>query len=232
MALGLGACAPKKKSESVRSGRCARGSCETGATEGTQSGPGAVTSEGFKPQWGRIHKGADSQENFYYHLEGFVSVSINSYDTPSELGYVSGDMNDPNTGVWFWGDVKPQSGTAFNPNASQSLQLDTQSIQLRMVVWDSYAGKTDAAGNTIPEFPVDIRKASRAFVNGKQATITFADDYGWVEMNGTFDQNNFTGHVTYQNYKFWDDGTHEGKKGASGVLGDFTVPTCGFFHCQ
>lgn len=239
LALSLSGCGKKKNSESIRSGRCARGGCATdtnnggGDTQnpGTNQNPAETISGGTQSTlWGQIHKGSYSQTQFYDGVKGFVSANINSYGEPSELGHVSGDI-DQNTGVWFWGDVRTQSGY-FNPNGSQSAQLDLTTAELRIVVWDSYAGQTDSAGQVITEYPVHIRGATRGWVSGNQVTVRFEDSYGWVELVGEYDANYYSGYVQYSNNTFWDGGTRDGVSGARGVMGYFYVPTCGFFRCQ
>lgn len=240
MASGLTACGKKKQSESIR-GRCSRGACaadtqqgnpDAGSTgdTGTVTGSGEVIGGTSNTTWGQMHKGNATQAQFYEGLEGLVSANINSYGDPSELGYVSGDV-DQNTGVWFWGDVRTTSGY-FNPQGNQSAQIETSSAELRIVVWDAYAGKTDAAGNVIPEYPIHIRGASRGYISGKNVTLRFEDDYGYIELVGTYDSNYYSGTVSYQNKVFWDGGIRQGVRGAKGVLGYFYVETCGFFRCS
>lgn len=229
--MGLTACGKPKKSERINSGRCSRGGCANGNNDGGKADTESTEPSSGETLWGQIHKGNATQEQFYDGVEGLVSASINSFDDPSELGYVSGDMND-STGIWFWGDVNTKGGAKFNANSPQNIQLNLADAELRIVVWDEYAGKADKNGNVIPEYPIHIRGATRGSVNGNTVVIRFEDDYGYVELVGTYDKDTFSGTVDFKNTTFWDGELHGGYKGAAGRVGYFTVPTCGFFHCQ
>lgn len=234
MTLMLTACPSKKDKKESIVGRGGRGQTEVGTNN---IGPNGIPTQNQQGQqnrsyqpvdghyWGEIIRGGFSQQDFYTAVRGFVSSEINSYDEPSELGYVSGEPGQ-STGIRFWGQVETTSG--FNPNGTTSGQIRSETAELRIVVWDSYAGQTDASGQVIPEFPVHIKGNASGTITGNQAVIRFRDHAGWVELQGTFNQDYFQGWVEFDNDQFWDGR----RPGAAGYLGYFYVKTCGFFKCQ
>ncbi len=246
VSVTLGCQKKSSKSEGIKSSRCARGGCgvRMGNAQGSVPQVGSQVFQGTNNSgrtgtysavdgiyWGQVHKGQYSQSQFDEGVRGFVSANINPWGDTAELGYVSGDVNQ-DTGVFFWGDVALVQGV-FNPmGGAASGQIHLASAQLRIVVWDAFAGLVDASGQTVPEYHVQISGASSGFVSGNTATIRFEDQFGWVELKGQFDQQYFQGYVHYKNKQFWDGQSHQGFSGSEGILGSFFVPTCGFFRCQ
>jgi hypothetical protein len=228
MSIMLTACGKKEKKEPI-SLRGARGPVsDAGAvpTSGTGSTPGTYQPASGKT-WGEITRGTFYTQNQFNDLvRYFTSATLNLYADPPEIGFVSGDSNQ-STGIRFWGQVA--TTTAFNPTASVSAQVSGASSELRIVIWDAYAGQTNAAGQTIPEYPVHIKGNATGTISGNHAIITFNQPgYGTITLDGTFDQNNFQGWARFANEIFWDGQ----KPGAANYLGQFRVSTCGFFNCQ
>lgn len=219
LAAFMSACQGKKNQQQAIHQRCARGGC--GNITGDPSS-GGVDSQGLKygTAWGQIWRQNLSQNQFYSAVQGLVSSTIDPYS----LGAVSGDVNQ-NTGVWFWGDVRMAQGF-FNPNGNQSAQINGAVAELRIVIWDSFAGQT-VNGARVPEYPIHIRGASGT-VQGNQASIIFQDGYGQIRLDGTYNANYFSGTISYANSRRYDGST----PGATSSLGSFYVPTCGFFRCS
>ncbi len=227
MSIMLTACGKKEKKEPISLRGARGGVSDTGSmpTAGGGSTGGTYQPASGKT-WGEITRGSFTQNQFNDFVRYFTSATLDLYADPSEIGYVSGDSNQ-STGIRFWGQVATQ--TAFNPTASVSTQITSASSELRIVIWDSYAGQKDASGQTIPEYPVHIKGNASGSINGNQATITFNQPgFGSIKLQGTFDQNTFQGWASFDNETYWDGQ----KPGAANYLGQFRVSTCGFFNCQ
>lgn len=55
--------------------------------------------------------------------------------------------------------------------------------------------------------------------------MVFQDQYGWIELQGTFNGNSFSGQV------FYGPGARASSTNIT-YLGSFNFPTCSFFYCQ
>lgn len=212
-------CAKKDKRQQIRVGRNARGPSEItdrGATD--QNGQPIRYSPSSGTSWGEMTGSPENafQDAIYY----LVSASID----PKELGTVSG-RSGQSTGVRFWGYVETEASFTTGPS-NQRIRRDVSEI--RISIWDSFVGKTDASGNLIPEYPIHIRGSADGYVEGTRAVITFSDSYGSIKLEGTIGKDNFQGVVKFDNARYWDGAT----PGAEGTIGNFSVPTCGFFKCN
>jgi hypothetical protein len=154
--------------------------------------------------------GGVSKVDYTNIVKAFLSPTI----SPSEVGDV-----DPTTGVRFGGRVM-MNGTngAIDPNS-----------QIQFEVIDHLVG-TLANNQTYQPIPVTFKggvTANSMAYNGN-ANITFEDEFGSVNIRGTFQYKggNFTGTVYFSNAS----ANHNGIK--SGTLGTFSVPTCSFFVCN
>jgi hypothetical protein len=227
MAISMMACQPDKSSSrtTLRNGRAARGNSEfypngvpnqnqnLGIPQNGQTSSTRPYSPTTGAVWGAMYgQGYFSDDQYNSFIHDFVSSTMDS----SQLGTVSGNLSDA-TGVRFWGHVETSSG--FNPNGSTNSTIRSTNAILRVVIWDSYAGQVDSNGNLVPEYPVDMRTV-QGEVNGNTARIRFSDQYGWIELSGTFDAQYFTGTAWFDN-----------NGGAANYLGVFYVSTCGFFKC-
>lgn len=204
------------KKNSGRVGRSARSFGISDVRFGQQTVPyiGQQSVSGSGRAWGGIYTGGYfTEEEFNYNLHDFVAATMDS----SQLGTVSGQQN-ANTGVRFWGSV--QTNGQFNPNGGGSAGILSQNSELRIVIWDSYAGHYDSTGELITEVPVHMRGTASGEVVGNQARVRFSDDYGWIELNGTFNGQYFQGTAFFDN-----------NGGYANYLGMFTIPTCSFFRC-
>lgn len=236
----LNACGKKDNKRTSISDRQARdaapGATQPGeADHQTTDGGAKSSSRGYV--YGQIYAGG-SEAEFDENVRGFTSSTIDPWGDPNngvtpELGTVSGQLNKT-TGVWIRGDAYVQGGT-FDPSGTNKRPLDVSRTGVRIIVWDSYAGKTDTSGQVIPEYGVSFTSAtSNSYINysTKTAVITFQDDYGWVKFSGQFDADYFWGTVEYQNFDYVRSilAPNDGKWG--GYLGDFYISTCGFFYCE
>lgn len=224
LAIPLVACPQKEKKRGSIAARQARGQAELGRTPGNPGVPGVNTNDpnrAYSPQggrlWGAVYHGNQlDNQTFNYWTHEFVAATM----PREELGTVSGELNQ-STGIRFWGYAEPNG--AFNPsNTNQRLSISPSNAELRVVIWDSYAGQVDSTGELITEYPVHIRGQASGEIVGNKAWVRYQDSYGWVELNGSFDTQYFSGWMMFDN----------ANGGSAGPLGFFFVPTCSFFRCN
>lgn len=127
---------------------------------------------GVQGEWGQIYSNSGS---FSQALRAFMA-GVN------DLGYVSGQMHDPETGIWFRGQV----------------DVCRVSGQIDILVWDSNAYNY---GEPRPYFwSAMVESVSDS---GSRVVITARDSAGRITLDGTANQNgNYSGTVRFQN----DDG--------------------------
>lgn len=174
---------------------------------------------------------SDAQDLFREAVLDLVEplcAEISGCNRDTWVGYVSPQANG--TGVFLGGRVEMQSGV-LNPNSSTVMSIRTDS-KLYAVIYDEFSGRPDASGQVVPY-------VSRAFtsatgqVQGNRATLCFADKYGIVQMEGTFNGQNFYGVFHYDTgIKNCSQVNQQPIGGHAGDLGQFHVPTCQFFRCQ
>lgn len=216
-------CGPQRpRKESLR-GRTARG--PVSYTANGQPAP-------YNPNnalWGEIHSGNNFQyasmsgdQQFQEELRALLAPSLggsSGYQNASYgdyLGYVSGQSNQ-STGVFFWGYA------AVNNNG----QLEGKSAQLHIEIYDDKVGQIGSNGKPITQIVVDPRRSgcysgAQGYVQGYNARLTFNDCYGSIVLDGGFQDQYFSGTVHYKNNQ---------TGGQWRQLGQFIVPTCGFFRC-
>jgi hypothetical protein len=236
--LGLSGCGKKDNKRTGISDRQVRDAVADPAPaedHQTTDGGTKVSRSGYV--YGQIYASGTETE-FDRNVRGFTSASIDPWGDPQnnvtpELGLVSGQLNQ-NTGVWIRGDAHVQGGV-FDPTGATKRNLDLSKTSIRLIIWDSYAGQTDASGQVIPEYGVSFANAkSGSFINyaSKTAVIIFEDDYGWVKFSGKFDANYFQGDVTYYNNDYVRSILAPNDGAWDGSLGKFYISTCGFFYCE
>ena len=147
--------------------------------------------------------GSDNADQFNTDAKALAATSVD----PKYVGTVNNL-----SGVLIQGDVYIDRATGNMIGiGSTAIQIDIR---------DSYVVEQGAD-------PISIFiRGTQGRAAGGQASLQFADNYGTITINGTYNASTFTGTVSYQN----TTGSYNGR--SSGTLGRFTVPTCGFFHCQ
>jgi hypothetical protein len=223
-ALFLVSCNTTKENKAHRIGRNARGNT-SGYYQGTpgygQSGSGTGTNN-YNPtygkSWGEITRGNSSQQAFQSAVTALLAPQ---QVTP---GYVSGDSGQ-STGIRFWGNAESSQGP-INVSSNQNYTIGKTNARIRLVIYDEWTGQTNSAGQVIPEIPIDIGASTSGFVTaggyiqGNYAQVAYEDGYGWVILDGYFNSSYYSGTV-------WT-GTGNGNMTS---LGQFNIPTCGFFRC-
>jgi hypothetical protein len=154
--------------------------------------------------------GGASKVDYTNIVKAFLSPTI----SPTEVGDV-----DPSTGVRFGGRVM-MNGTngAIDPNSQ---------VQFEVI---DHLVLTNANNQLYQPIPVTFKGGvtANSMAYKGQANITFEDEFGSVNIQGTFQYKggNFTGTVYFTNAS----ANHNGIK--SGKLGTFSIPTCTFFVCN
>lgn len=211
-ALLLVGCQPAPSHKNVKIGRNARGTSV--GTRGGSPGSGSMTT-----QWGTITSSAGDQ-SFDQSLSALVQPTLEGSNDPA-LGFVSSTANQP-TSVVFWG----QASMYADSGAATSASLQGATARLHIEIWDSNAVQS---GGSISPFVIHIGYDNTGFVsatgttNGTTANLTFTDGYGSVYLQGNIQGSSFTGTIYYSN-------SLSGNQMVP--LGQFNVPTCGFFVCQ
>lgn len=221
----LAACAPKGAQKKARI--TSRGGGHTQAVDQNPTPSQGVNKDinGEAGTWGPIYMPSNwNQAYFQNQVAQFVSNLKGPDGNPVALAHVSGQYGQK-TGVSFWGSVGLNG--SFNPNGQNNLMVSSQGSALRIAIVDEYVGQTNSAGEVITEIPIYIASNVDGFVGvtgqvqGNQATILYQDSYGKIQLQGSFNSNWFTGHISFQN-----------NNNTQGYLGMFSVQTCGFFTCQ
>ena len=203
--LFLVSCAKKNNSSSNRAGTAARGNL-TGAD---------VTALGINKcsdgstGWGRLlDDGTLSGSLFRQSYLKFLGA-----EDSGQLGDLDGTGTSRENGA----DIKLNLKIANN-------QLNLTDSRLQLAIRDSYVGQQGADGKLIEEISVVYQGATSGqltnIVNGSgNFTLVFKDDYGTVQVEGTFNGTETKGtRVSFNN-----------TNGVNGSLGTFSTRTCGVF---
>lgn len=159
---------------------------------------------------GRVSVSSQYANEFTDAVRGLLSATVH----PDSVGSIS-----PTDGVKLRGYVEvDQQGRALTGKSSISLEIR-----------DSYTGTIDSGSNQpIAPIYVNLPLTQGTAWNG-QANLVFADQYGEVRLNGSFQGGQFWGTVSYNNQTHVISG--EAPHSAS-RMGDFQIDSCGFFRCQ
>lgn len=197
---GLAACAQKTNS-SILSGRGRGAAAVPNNSQSCSSSQQSV---------GRVYDNGTAGGTFEQRTKGLLSAILN----PNLFGTISGSTSGQ-TGVTIEGHLRYDS--------SGNVILEQTSMKL--MIYDSYVGQLDQAGQTIDAYPINFSKASSGTMNlaTKQFTIQFKDQYGEITVTGVVGGSTVTGSISYQNYT-----SYSGGAAASGVLGAFSIATCGW----
>lgn len=197
---------------------CSKGASERSAraTDGNLGATGNTSTCSSAAQAvGRVYDGGvASGGTFEQRVKGLLSATVD----PQYFGTISGDGNDPSTGVTIEGRLRYDG-------AGNVLMNQTN---LKLVVTDSFVGQKDSTGAVIPAYPMNFAAASSGTVNvaAKTFTIVFKDSYGEITLNGSFNTSMVTGTISFAN----STTVLAGGTPASGTLGAFQIATCGWIN--
>ncbi len=223
--LGLTAvgCGSKDKRQEIRHGRTDR----AGPPDSTAALP---PSSDQQPGTGLVGIVIGSpQEAFTQAVRALVSSTL----PPDQLGFVSGQANQ-DTGIVFAGFIELEGGPLSQASGQQRAVVTGQS-NLKISIWDSFAGQTyqDERGQTqyIPEYAIGFSSAQSGSVSGRNARITFADQYGSITLVGQFDGDDLCQSVFWGDLEFHNSTHVEGLSPFRGVVGDFYIYAADLFRC-
>ena len=132
-----------------------------------------------------------------------------------------------------FGDISGQYGAQTGIDLRLRLlalgtgQVDGQQSRLQLVIYDSLVGQPKSSGGTIEPYPITITGSATGVINQatRQFQVSFSDQYGTIQLSGTWDQNQASGTVVFQNRTHFSSGMP-----ASGTLGNFVFPACALFQ--
>ncbi|MBX3021267.1 MAG: hypothetical protein KF799_06265 [Bdellovibrionales bacterium] len=186
--------------------------------------PTPFGSGSYSTQWGEVTN--NNQQMFQEELFYFTSPMLNGASPEDSVGYVSAQAGQQ-TGVVFWGEAAMRgNGAPGMMGQMSSGQLDGSRARLHIEIFDDKTGMTRSDGSVRPQIFVHIGYDQEGFVGaqgsvqGNQVNLVFTDNIGSVIMQGTINQQYFTGQMSYT------------VNGQQRPLGNFKVPACGFFVCN
>lgn len=201
----LGACDKKKsKSSPARAARGAVAQPFQTQPPNNQQQP-LYPNQGYNTGSEWVYLQSNDSYGFTEAIRGLVSASMD----PQELGYVSS-----------YGDVALIGYIDMNQQGT----INQSNSRLRLEIWDDYARSGSAS-----EIALQFDALSTYNYSGNQITLVFQDAFGEVTIYGQFSQSSdFYGTVSFRNKQSYTGNANY----ASGTIGSFQVPYCGFFRCQ
>ncbi len=194
--------------------------------------------------WGRIFTdtrwGGDNQELFKEKLVDFLSPQLKA----ENVGVVSGDLNNTETGVQFWGrGITLNTGADFSLSerplrTEDAFKVETAELRISII-------HKNPAAEDFEEIPIHFNSGLQESKGrliysereGSYIQLIFADSFGKVSLSGILEEGissdgvattYYTGQLLYRNLK---DINGEAVSHEAKVLGQFKVKACGFFKC-
>ncbi len=199
----LGACDKKKsKSSPARAARAPVAQPFQPQPPNTQQPLNPGQGYNTGSEW--VYLQSNDTYGFTEAIKGLVSASMD----PQELGYVSN-----------YGDV----ALIGYIDMDQQGTINQNNSRLRLEIWDDFARSGSAS-----EIALQFNNLSTYNYSGNQMTLVFQDAFGQIIVTGQFTQSDFYGTVSFKNSQSFGGSTSY----ASGTIGSFQVPYCGFFRCQ
>lgn len=189
-----------------------KGGSSSGRSRGTQpiSNNKNSGSSSFQMDVGVIY-GSDSN-TFTATIKSLLSASMDE----SDVGNVAATLQDQassRTGITFYGAIAVRSDG----------YLDYYNSALQIAIYDD---QTITEG--LDPIQINFNQLSSAYVDSSNAKLEFADEYGSIIFEGTYDTNYYQGTIRFINKINYSTADVLN----SGTLGHFRVKTCGFFRCD
>ena len=154
----------------------------------------------------------------------------------------------PNSGGPAWGLVKveqtqiqggnPQTTNYYNANDVSrwflSSDFSFEDVGATTKDQDTFYKKDCPTGKTITPIPVFVKQSpntdqTQSFIQGNNVKLTFQDERGYIQIEGTITGNQFNGKISFQNVTNYAQDT---QWRASGQLGTAQISVCAMFRCQ
>lgn len=180
----------------------------------SQGHAGGTSTVGTIELRGAVFSSASSQNMFNEQVRSFLEATM-----PRDyVGYVDA-MGQYNTGVYIGGRINLDNGQGIRPGSTNgNIAANSEFVVSVFDYWEN---------ETPPPIPPVYFKKAQGWVNGQRAFLKFWDDYGSVELEGTFSGEFFTGTFDYDTQRTWDN-----NEGRAGTIGQFKIRTCDLFRCQ
>jgi hypothetical protein len=160
--------------------------------------------------WGVITNQYGDQA-FWQELYYFTYPQL-SGSPDGGVGFVSSSQGQ-STGVFFTGNARAVGGSVCNTSYYSYSNLDSLSLEI-----DIYDDKVAQFGPIAHPYTSGSGSIQAGYV-----TLNFQDSTSLVTMNGQIQGQMFYGQISYANQTTGQQARY---------LGDFQVPTNGFFQCQ
>lgn len=199
------ACGKKDKKDSqVTAARVARDGGSGSANLPQQSFAGS--SAGF------IEAQSQYAVQFERAIKDFASATV----APEAIGTIN-----TSRAVVLRGNIRVGAGGVVDPNSKIMIEIN-----------DSFVGR-DEDGQILESIKIvlPLDSTQRSVVQNGQATLIFRDQYGSVTLQGSWDNQWFSGTASFVNSTIYQ-GAPAGTTPKQGTMGYFYVQTCGFFVCQ
>ncbi|MBO9668376.1 MAG: hypothetical protein J7501_16375 [Bdellovibrio sp.] len=115
----------------------------------------------------------------------------------------------------------------LNLKANSAGQVSTAASVL-FEITDSFVGQTDN-GKVIQPYNIELKSVVSGSVNTSSRTfnVVFQDEYGVMQIQGSYNNSLATGAVVFQNYKSVDTSVAANQVV---TLGTFKIPSCSLFN--
>jgi hypothetical protein len=152
----------------------------------------------------------DANNSNAVSFENRVKAFLSATTLPDDVGSISSSPTDSSTGVRFQTTIKLDASGRVVGNQSK----------ITITIYDSLV-----ASQGLDPIAVSISSASAGQFNVQtgQGYVTFKDAYGEVRLDGTVNNQNFAGTVSFTNYTT----VVQNAAVSSGPLGQFSIVTCG-----
>ena len=227
----------------------AAGNGATGTGSGVPSVPPSPNSGG--PAWGLVKveqtqiQGGNPQTTNYYNANDVSRWFLSSDFSFEDVGATTKDQDtfykkDCPTGKTCQVEFGVFQSTLGNNMLLQQAVQSNQIVQVTngvigLVFFDSLVGDLDnTTGKTITPIPVFVKQSPNtdqtpSFIQGNNVKLTFQDERGYIQIEGTITGNQFNGKISFQNVTNYAQDT---QWRASGQLGTAQISVCAMFRCQ
>jgi hypothetical protein len=168
------------------------------------TGPGTT----FQALWGTLNGWSETE------IRNLLSASNSQGELQGAIAGVAlaGDIRVDGTN-----DIRGATGGSFNINNQSRFRLD---------ICDSVSQTQGCLQIGFSSANNPQSRISGQIYNGGNTTIVMADQYGAIRLQGQYNSSEHTGTAYYCNGPNCQNNSNSFRP-----LGQYRVPTCGFFHC-
>lgn len=158
----------------------------------------------------------EAQSQYAVQFEKAIKDFASATVAPEAIGSIS-----TSRAVILRGSIRVGAGGMVDPSSKIMIEIN-----------DNLVGTTED-GQTLESIKVvlPLDSSQQSVVQNGQATLNFRDQYGSVTLQGSWDNQWFSGTASFRNFTVYQ-GAPQGFTPREGTMGFFYVQTCGFFICQ